>query len=296
MESSASNDAEPPGKRRTWWHPLLARLLEWVLRDSCEVCDEVNVGRLPLRLDIVLIRRLDKEIPDHARKTLAAISQRLNAYTLIEFKSPVDTLERGDWNKVLGCAHLFVAQSDEPIRSKDLSVMFLALVLTKGFQAELALGDLTTREEEPGIHLIEGGAYTAYVVETDRVVGLGEPVLTLFSPEFLNHPGAMSELLRIDHADMLCYVIQQIARFRRAEPGFEVQHMTENMYQTLEEMEEEILNRLPIERRLRGIATKDLLQRIPAEERLQGIPAEERLQNLSEEELSRIRKLLNDKS
>ena len=40
METPNPADAEPPGKRRTWWHPLLARLLEWVLRGSCEVRDE----------------------------------------------------------------------------------------------------------------------------------------------------------------------------------------------------------------------------------------------------------------
>jgi len=97
-------------------------------------------------------------------------------------------------------------------------------------------------------------------------------------------------------------------------PGFEVQHMIENMKQTIEEMEAAFLNRLPVERRLRGIPAKERLQGIPTQERLQGIPTQERLQGiptqerlqgipeeelwkgLSEEARSRLRKLLNEES
>ena len=120
-DAPAPDDAEPPGKRRTLWHPILVALLEWALRDSCEVRDEVSVGRMPLRLDIVLVRRLESPIPEAAFQSLSAISRRLNAYTLIEFKSPTDALEYGDWNKLAGCAHLFLAQSGRTLRAADLT-------------------------------------------------------------------------------------------------------------------------------------------------------------------------------
>jgi hypothetical protein len=89
------NQPGSPGKARTWWHPLLVRLLDHVLSPAFEVRDEVNVGTLPLRADIVLIRRGESEVPDTARKSFRALSERLNRWTLIEFKSPVDALERG---------------------------------------------------------------------------------------------------------------------------------------------------------------------------------------------------------
>jgi hypothetical protein len=162
MDAESSPDAaDSPGKRRTWWHPLLVRLLEWVLRDSCEVRDEVSVGRMPLRIDIVLIRRLEAALPEMAYRDLAAISRRLNAFTLIEFKSPADSLESGDWNKLLGCAHLFVAQAEQTIRSADLTLMILAPTLTAGFAKELSDSGRNLREEEPGVHRIEGGAFAA---------------------------------------------------------------------------------------------------------------------------------------
>jgi hypothetical protein len=50
-ENSASPDlANRPGKLRTWWHPLLVRLLNHLMATAYEVLDEVLVGRMPLRL------------------------------------------------------------------------------------------------------------------------------------------------------------------------------------------------------------------------------------------------------
>ena len=56
-QADASDRADRPGKTRTWWHPLFARLLEQVLSTAYTVREEVLVGKLPLRVDILLIRR-----------------------------------------------------------------------------------------------------------------------------------------------------------------------------------------------------------------------------------------------
>jgi hypothetical protein len=45
--------ADRPGKTRTWWHPLLARLLDHELATAYAVRDEVLVGKVPLRVDIL---------------------------------------------------------------------------------------------------------------------------------------------------------------------------------------------------------------------------------------------------
>ena len=282
----------PPGKLRTWWHPLLVPLLEWLLRDSCEVREEITVGRRPLRLDILLIRRLEVKLPETALRDLSAICRRLNAYTLIEFKSPADTLERGDWNKLLGCAHLFVAQSESGIHRAELTLIILAPRLTAAFREELQQNEALVVEEEPGIHRIDGGSFSAFVVETDRVAGMAEPALTVFSREFVEHPGQFVESLKVAHADMLYYVRQQIERFRSQSPQFEVDHMTEQMYQTLEEMEASFLSSLPLEKVLKRLSPEERLRGLTAEERLRGVTAEERLRGLGQEERERLRKLL----
>ena len=57
QKPNASEGTDRPGKTRTWWHPLLVRLLDHELASAYSVRDEVLVGKLPLRVDILLIRR-----------------------------------------------------------------------------------------------------------------------------------------------------------------------------------------------------------------------------------------------
>jgi hypothetical protein len=78
--------ADRPGKTRTWWHPLLARLLDYELATAYAVRDEVLVGKLPLRVDILLIRRESGELPETSRRDLGVLLPLLNRFTLIEFK------------------------------------------------------------------------------------------------------------------------------------------------------------------------------------------------------------------
>jgi len=164
---------------------------------------------------------------------------------------------------------------------------------------------VTIFEEEPGIHRIDGASFPAFIMETDRVAGTAEPALTVFSHEFVEHPGQFVASLKSTHADMLYYLFQQIERFRSQMPQFEVDHMTEKMYQTLEEMEESFLSRLPMERvlkryspeeRLRGLTPEERLRGVTPEERLCGVTPEERLRGLGQEERDRLRKLLEEQA
>ena len=45
---AAFDHGDRPGKTRTWWHPLLTRLMDHVLARAYTVQDEVLVGRLLL--------------------------------------------------------------------------------------------------------------------------------------------------------------------------------------------------------------------------------------------------------
>jgi hypothetical protein len=95
-ELDAVERADRPGKTRTWWHPLLARLLDHVLATAYAVRDEVLVGKLPLRVDILLIRRETGQLSEASQRELSVLVPLLNRFTSIEFKGPTDTLEPGD--------------------------------------------------------------------------------------------------------------------------------------------------------------------------------------------------------
>ncbi|MGH7201733.1 MAG: hypothetical protein ACREJB_14085 [Planctomycetaceae bacterium] len=301
-----------PGKMRTWWHPLLVRLLEWLLRDAYEVRDEVSVGTVPLRADIVLIRREEGELSADARRELHALVERLNRWSLIEFKSPVDALEGGDLDQLFGVAHLFCAQQSEPIASRDLSLIVLAPSLNQPFRSAVELRGLSVHEEEPGIHRIDGALFTTWVIETDRVTGPGEPVLSLFSRLVLRQRRRIiDQLSESGHEIMLHYVLQQIRQFQGLGEAFAMQHRSvENMedfkaavmrsFPAEDRLQglsaEEVLRHFPAEELLRGLSAEEVLRHFPAEERLQGLPAEDILAGLSPEQRDRLRRLLEQQS
>ncbi len=53
QKSEGFERGDQPGKTRTWWHPLLARMLAFALNPAFKVEQEVSVGKLPLRVDIL---------------------------------------------------------------------------------------------------------------------------------------------------------------------------------------------------------------------------------------------------
>jgi hypothetical protein len=72
-EQPTESASDQPGKTRTWWHPLLVRLLQHELSGAYDVRDEVPVGKVPLRLDVVLIRRGQQQLPADAARKLAVL-------------------------------------------------------------------------------------------------------------------------------------------------------------------------------------------------------------------------------
>ena len=57
QQPGSSEHGDQPGKTRTWWHPLLVRMLAFALDSAFKVEQEVSVGKLPLCVDILLVRR-----------------------------------------------------------------------------------------------------------------------------------------------------------------------------------------------------------------------------------------------
>jgi hypothetical protein len=294
---SSPEAAGSPGKTRTWWHPLLVTVLEHDLLPAFEVRDEVSVGTLPLRADIVLVRRGEAETPDRARRSFRALAERLNHWTLIEFKSPVDSLERGDLARLIGISCLFIAQQPEVIAASEMSLVILAPSVTKAFQAEVQQFGLRLLEDEPGIWRIEGGLFTTWLLELDRLAPADEPALAIFSSVFLRDRQLIMDMVRDpDTQPMMRYVFQQIRQFQQRGEAFMIQHThTAEMDQEyaafmeafMQSLTPEHLAALPAdaafkEAFVQSLTPEDLVALSP-EERLAGLSPEERLAGLSPE-------------
>jgi hypothetical protein len=291
------------GKTRTWWHPLLVSLLKKLLGDAYEVQAELHVGRIPLRVDVALIRREGGDLPEPARRDLALLVEHLNRFTLLEFKGPTDALERGDLDYVVGLAHLYRSQQAEGVHHTELTLMVLAPTKNKPFDDELALSGYAAEELERGVHRIGGPTFPTLLIETDYTTGADQPVLTLFSRAFLRETRRiMDQLSTAGYAPLMQYVVQQIEQFHEARESFAMHHKdTQVMEEVFRDAKEAVLKMLTVEERLRGLPPEERVRGLPPEERVRGLPPEERvrgltpeerLKGLSPEELDRLRKLL----
>lgn len=280
-----SANLEPqPGKLRTWWHPLLASLLRWQLGEHYLLEEEVPVGKKPLQIDILLLRRVQGALSPEARRMLAGLAEYLNEWTLLEFKSPSDTLRTGDFQTFLAYALLYRAQQLPLLPVERLTLLVVAPRLSKPYRDELTVCNVTPAEEQPGIWRLSGGValHAMWLLETEVLAGLDHPLLTAFSPQFLRQRTVICDQLRQGgYERLMVYLTQQIVQFRLQGEAFAMQHL--NTSQEMDAILTELWNQLPPEERL---------ENLPLERRLRGLTLEQRMAGLSREERHRLIALL----
>ncbi len=277
---------DKPRKIRTWWHPLLANLLRWQLGSHYHLEEEVPVGQKPLQIDILLLHKEQGELPQSARQILAGLVEYLGEFTLLEFKSPSDTLRAGDFQTFLAYALLYRAQNHSLLDPSQLHLLVLAPRLTKPYREELLKMGVTAQPQDPGIWRLQGGmaVHPMWVLETEELAGLSHPLLTLISPTFLENRLATYDLLRHGgYTNVVVYLAQQITQFRLRGKEFAMQHLG-----TEDEMQRawrDLLATLPPEERLEGLSPEERLEGLSPEERLEGLSPEERLHGLTPDEM-----------
>ncbi len=163
----------------------MAWLLDYELATGYAVRDEVLVGKLPLRVDILLIRREAGQLSEGGRRDLSVLVPLLNRITLIEFRGPTDTLEPGDLAQLVGCAFLWHSQQTERIPQADVSRAVLAPNVNEAIREEVRCLGWQISEHEAGVHCIISGPFTMWLIETDVMAELGQPVFSLVSRVFL---------------------------------------------------------------------------------------------------------------
>jgi hypothetical protein len=260
-------------------------LLDHLLAAAYAVGEEVLVGKMPLRVDLLLSRREFGQLSEASQRDLSALVPLLNRFTLLEFKGPTDRLESGDLGKLFGCAFLWHSQQPERIPREEVSLVILAPGIDQALRDEAQSLGCQIVEQEPGIHRLSGAPFTTWLLETDVMADRGQPILSLVSGIFLrDHERIIDELTKSGHASLLYYVLQQVQQFRRLGKDFAMQHTdTEYLDEVEEELRAAVLQAIPVERRLQGLSP---------EERVQGLSPEELAAGLSKEQAARLRELL----
>jgi hypothetical protein len=252
---------------------------------------------MPLRVDILLVRREMGELSEVKRREVSALLPLLNRFTLIEFKGPTDSLERGDFAQLAGCAFLWHSQQNEAIPHEEVSLVVLAPMVTGPLRAELRLLGCEANQHEPGIYRVTGLPFPVWLVETDAMAQKAEPVLSLVSRIFLKDHGSIIEVLtHAGHATLARYVRQQVHQLHTHREDFDVQSgVTDEFAELDDQLTSDFLATLPAEQRLRGLPPEELLRAIPPQDRVRGLSLEERLAGLSEEEKASIAEIIRRK-
>ncbi len=298
QQSGSSDRSDQPGKMRTWWHPLLVRMLSFALDSGFKVEQEVSVGKLPLQVDILLIRREGGQLSELAARDLSELLPLLNRFTLIEFKGPTDAMQRGDFAQLAGCSYLWHSQLSEPVSREEVSLIVLVPVVSGALRDELRLLGCETSRHEPGIFRVAGLPFATWLVETDVMAERGRPILSLVSRVFLNDRRRIIETLAGGGQSALAhyhYMVQQVKQFRGEEDFAMQQVLAENLEQFENELVTRMLEEIPIERileRLRGLPPEERLRGLSSQERLRGLPPEEFVAGLTEQEAAQLLQLL----
>jgi hypothetical protein len=259
-----------PGKIRTWWHPLLANLLRWQLGTHYHLEEEVLVGQKPLQIDMLLLRKEQGELPGSARQILAGLVEYLGELTLLEFKSPSDVLQAGDFQTFLAYALLYRAQNQPLLNPAQLHLIVLAPKLTRPYREELKTLDVTLQAQEAGIWRLQGGMalHPTWILETEVLAGLNHPLLTLVSPAFLKEGLATYQLLRQGgYTELVVYLSQQVRQFRLRGEEFAMQHLGAD--EELKQVWRAMLADMTPEERLEGLSPKEVLEGLTAAKREQ---------------------------
>lgn len=108
------------------------------------------------------------------------------------------------------------------------------------------------------MHRITGGPFTMWLIETDVMAELGQPVFSLVSRVFLHeHERIIEQLTRTGHELLLCYTLQQIEQFRNRGEDFAMLHAGTEYLEELEDELQKVLDTISVEKRLRGCPQKN---------------------------------------
>ena len=261
----------------TAWHPMLVALLEFYLPGGWKLLPELLLGRLPQRVDIVVLR-LVEAVAGTARK-LHSVFDHLRPHTLIEHKGPTDDLEPWDALTLLAYAgqYMRLARVSDP---DEVCLMVICDHIPVGFVKQVermggtfeALGAGLWRGKMAGLLLRGIETRVAYLT------GPSEHLLYTFSRAYLSDPEA---LLPLDAEETRVYTLlyQQVEQFRRQRGTMAIRDI-DAAEKSYDEAVADMVKLLPPERLAKVLTRAQIVEALTLEERLAGLAPEQRLVGL----------------
>jgi hypothetical protein len=274
----------------TAWHPMLVALLEFYLPGGWQLLAEFLLNRMPLRVDIVILRRIGEQAA-RPRK-LHSILDHLRPHTLIEHKGPTDDLEAEDALALLGYAaqYMRLVKVRDPA---DLCLMVVCDRIPRTFVEQIKRHEGTFEAVGGGLWRGKVSGFALHGVETRDACRQHptERLLYAFSRSYLTDPEG---ILPLDPEEARVYdaLYQQVEQFRKNRGAMAMKDY-EAAKGSYEEVLEKLVERLPPEKRLRGLTPEQRLAGLAPEQRLAGLTIEQILGALTPEAREQFAKKLH---
>ena len=179
-----------------------------------------------------------------------------------------------------------IAPQNEPLLTPErLNLLVIAPRLTRPYRDELHILGVREHEEEPGVWALDGniGGHHGWLLETEVLAGLQHPLLSVFSPQFMDPDNELSSLLQANgYNTLVVYVAAQIAEFREKGRVFAMTHA--GATDEMEKVYRNLMAGIPLEERVTSAEEMHkLLTRLSPAERMEGLSPAERVADLSPE-------------
>lgn len=252
------------------WHLAFVYLVTHSAPPNFEVLSEVRLTIEPHRADMLLLRRKDAACRDELATVFRRLWRWLGKVTVLEYKSPVNyAFKPGDLMRLWVYGALYELSHWAELGQPDITLVLVVASITPTLQDELVRLDVQLVDLGGGYARIDGLRYTCYVAIIDEVC---EAERDEFLQVFSHHEVRSSKAAK--------WAKQWIReRMSMKAPTLEEE-------QEAEEWLQEIIDRMPIERRIRGADPATFLAQFAPEQRLAGLDPQQRLAGLDMQELT----------
>jgi hypothetical protein len=246
------------GAKRTAWHFYFCILLRRYAPRVFEIRDEVPLSEEPPRMDYLILRRVGELAAADPGETLVELWPRLPRITIAELKTVPGPYEKGNLDRLWMYCHGYYAANHKDLADRDeVCALLIVPNRTPTLDADVRAMRLAWVDLGHGYWRVEGGKFTMYVAEVDVVADQpDEDLLGLYAHSAVRTPRA----------------VRFWGELAGAEAKMEMREL-----EGYEEAIRKILDALPPELRLAGMAPELRLAGMAPEQRLAGLPPEQAL-------------------
>jgi hypothetical protein len=260
------------------WHKTFEYILEELLpQEIFDIISEIEVGRLPLRIDFLVVKKIKEEKAD-----LPEFFDFFNDYnyTVIEYKSPDDYFNFDDYLKLKAYSILYkikskVKEFDTIIRLgvfNNTSSDFFTLMAQHGYVTNL---------KAEGLYYVAHSPENSYLINIEDIEKKDKALLLNFlSKQQDKQQEAITQLHQHNLESLKNYIFNVVLRRYPMRHSEQDKKWMERAERTLEQY----IQSLPLEVKLRGVKPEEVLKQIKPEDRLKGLEPEDRLKGLEPED------------